>query len=193
MPTWVQYIIYAAALVTAAGVIWKKVLRPMIRLVSAAEEMIPLLQELTAEFKDTPEAFKVLSEIADQFRTDSGSTLKDQVNRLEAAAERQEANAEHLKVGVEAQRLLAEQDRAELRALLVSLTKIDVKVEAGAATSLRNEEAALVVAQDLAVAHKAAEAANGEAGSAADAAAQQTKKEQLMEDVRSSRYKQSEG
>ena len=62
---WVQYVLWAAAFVAAIAVIWAKVFRPMMNLVSAAA---------------------VLQEIVKQFRTDSGSSLRDVVNRLEESA-----------------------------------------------------------------------------------------------------------
>lgn len=62
---WAQYVLWAGAFVAAIAVIWAKVFRPMMNLVSAAA---------------------VLQEIVKQFRTDSGSSLRDAVNRLEEAA-----------------------------------------------------------------------------------------------------------
>lgn len=176
MPTWIAYILGAAALVTALGVLWKKVLRPVgkfvVQFVVAIQEMLPLLQELTSVFRDTPHAFKVLDEIVAQFRTDSGSSLRDAVNRLEEQAEKQSTAAEALRISALAQQQVVEMDRAQLRRVEIVLDRLDQNVKAGAATGLRNEERAIGVADDLAAAHKRAdEAESNEAGAAADAAA----------------------
>lgn len=156
MPIWIQYILAVGALVGAVGVIWSKVIKPTLKFFATAEEMLPLLKELTAEFKGTPDAFKVLDEIVAQFRTDSGSSLRDVVNRLDDAAKENRAAAEVLKVGVESQKLLAEQDRKELQRLVTLLDRLTVKVEDGAATSARIEEQAADVADDLAAVQKGA-------------------------------------
>jgi len=150
MPSWVLYIIGTAAVVTAIGVLWTKAIKPTAKLITTTDQMLPLLITLTETFKSNPNGFKVLNEIAAQFKTDSGSSLRDVVNRLEEAAKENRAAADLLKVGVEAQKQLGEQDREQLRQLLISLDRVGVKVDAGAATGLRNEAAAKVVASDLA-------------------------------------------
>lgn len=182
MPVWTQYILGIAGLLIAIGVIWTKALRPAARFVSMAEEMLPLMKNLTKAFKDTPQAFEVLDEIVEQFRTDSGSSLKDQVNRLESAAERQEANAEHLKVGVASQKELAEDDRKQLRSLLIELG-INAQAMRELTELVENiKKDARNVADDLAAAHKRAdEVSNQPHGAAADAAAQQTAKERAKD------------
>lgn len=182
MPAWTQLILGIAALIVAVGVIWTKGIRPMVRFISKAEEMVPLLVKLNEALGKTPEAFEVLDEIVAQFRTDSGSSLKDQVNRLETAAERQETNAEHLKVGVASQKELAEDDRKQLRSLLVEL---GINAESMRQLSMSVEtiqKDARSVADDLARAHKRAdEVSNQPHGAAADAAAQQTAKEKAAD------------
>lgn len=178
MPAWTQYILGAAALLIAFGVLWTKGIRPLARFIATAEKMIPLMVNLNQALGATPQAFNVLDEIVAQFRTDSGSSLKDQVNRLEIAAERQEANAEHLKVGVASQKELAEDDRKQLRSLLVELgINAQAMRDLGDAVEIIKKNAASV-ADDLAAAHKRAdEVSNQPHGAAADAAAQQTVKE----------------
>jgi hypothetical protein len=182
MPTWIQVIIGAAALATAIGILWAKVLKPGAKLIATMENLLPVSRELVKAFKDTPEAFKVLHEIAVQFKTDSGSSLRDVVNRLETAANESRVAAEQLKVGVEATKLLSEMDRARIDRFMMKLDRLDVKVTAGAATGMRIEKAATGVADDLAAAHRRAdEADGGDAGSAADAAAQLSDKEKENE------------
>lgn len=193
MPTWIAYIIGAAAVVTALGVLWKKAIRPAANFIAefviAEREMLPLVKELTAVFRDSPDAFKVLKAIAGQFKADSGSSLKDQINRLESAAGRQElaaqkaeANAEHLKVGVASQKELAEDDRQQLRKLLIELG-INAQAMTSLSAAVENiKKDARSVADDLAAAHKRADDVSDQPhGAAADAAAQQTAKEKAKD------------
>jgi hypothetical protein len=111
-----------AAVITAVGIIWVKMLRPVwlkavrpiSRLAVLADEAIPLLRELIAAFRETPPgAFAVLDEIARQFRTDSGSSLLDIVNRIDAAAKENSTVAEVLAAKVEAVKRLTADDRAQ--------------------------------------------------------------------------------
>jgi hypothetical protein len=182
MPAWVQIILTVAAGLTAIGVIWKKLVRPLASMIALGEQMMPLMVKLTEVFKGDPNALSVLNDIAAQFRTDSGSSLRDVVNRIDKAAEANHAAAEVLKVGVEAAKQLAERDRAQMQRLEIYLDRLGVKVDAGSATGMRIEKHASGVAEDLAAAHKRAdEVSSGDAGSAADAAAQQTIKEKRQE------------
>lgn len=163
MPVWTQYILGIAGLLIAIGVIWTKAIRPAAKLVTSAEEMLPMMRELTAAFRGTPHAFDVLDEIVAQFRTDSGSSLRDVVNRLEQGTL-------SLRQGAETVKQLAEQDREHLQRLIILLDRLTIRVDASSATGLRIEQAAGVVADDLAEAHRRADANQGEPGAAADAA-----------------------
>ena len=164
MPTWTQYVIGIAALVVASGVIWKKLIQPLAKLITMLTETMPVMEKLVFVFRDAPNAFKVLYSIQDQFKTDSGSSLRDAVNRIDAAALSAGMAAEVLKVGVEARKLLDEQDRARIDRLIVGLDRI--------------ERHAAEVAQDLADSHRRADEVSDQPhGAAADAAAQQTAKE----------------
>lgn len=177
MPLWLQVILGASALVVAIHTLWTRLLKPTAKLITTTEEMLPLLRELTDTFHGTPHAFDVLDQIVAQFRTDSGSSLRDVVNRLEEGAN-------VLKLGLETAKQLAEQDRAQLQKLIVLLDRVTIKVDAASAATTRIESAALSVADDLAAAHKRADDTHHSepAGTAADAAAQQTTKEKLKDD-----------
>lgn len=186
-----QNLINTAVLITAVTVIlagivalWKKILRPGARLVTSVEEMLPLLRELTTEFKNTPHAFAILDDIIAQFRTDSGSSLRDVVDRLESAATvNREAveraaiatqSTEHvLAVALETVRQLAQQDREKIDRLIILLDRLTIKVDHTSATTSRLEQTGIDVASDLAASHKRADDVEGtaSAGSAADAAA----------------------
>lgn len=98
MPIWVQWIIGAGACVGAITVIWTKLIKPLAKLVAYTQELVPLLAELNKQFKDNPDAFSVLEEIAAQFKADSGTTLRDIVNRIEAAAVKAEEGARELRI-----------------------------------------------------------------------------------------------
>jgi hypothetical protein len=71
MPTWAQIVIGAAALVTAFGVLWRKVVRPAFRLAQAADELVPLLRDFTEAFRGNPQVFSILSEIARQVQDEA--------------------------------------------------------------------------------------------------------------------------
>jgi hypothetical protein len=178
MLTIAGYIVLAGAVFTALGFLWKKVIKPLAKFITEADQMLPLLVALNETFKNNPTAFAVINEIAAQFRTDSGSSLRDAVDGLvvsaaknETAAAVNKAASEQLKIGVEAQRLLDVEDRELLRNLMLQLDRLKTKVTAAAATGDRMEEHAGHVADDLAESRKRANATDSnEAGAAADAA-----------------------
>lgn len=184
MPEWVQWLIAAAAVVTALGVLWAKVVRPGFRAAKTADEMLPLLVELTAVFRGNQSAFSVLENIASQFRTDSGSSLRDVVDRLELAADENRQAAEILKIGAEATRQLAVRDREQVERIVLMVDRLTVKVDAVTSSAGRIEAAARIVASDLvkaqeavdgvaidlAEAHVRADEVEGHPGEAADAA-----------------------
>lgn len=184
LPVWAQWMGWGTLVLGIVVAFYKKVLKPGARLIMLGERAVPLLEDLTTVFQGKPNAFKVLNEIAAQFSTDSGTTLRDVVNRLEDAAVENKQSSELLKVGVEASRLLAEQDREQLQRLIVLLDRLQVRVDASAATGKRIEAAAVEVADDLAKAHKRADevAHGGDAGEAADAASRRTPKEKARDE-----------
>lgn len=150
MPTWMTILIGAAAVVTAVGVLWTKVLRPAGRAIGQAERMVPLLQDLTTQLADVPDSFAILKQIIAQFRTDSGSSLRDVVNRIEKAAIENQTAAQVLSVNLDATKRLAEQDRAQIARLLIVLDRVNAKVDVQA-------EEAGVIADNLEASHKRAE------------------------------------
>lgn len=136
MPTWLQWLVWIGGGIAAAAIIWTKALRPLFRLIAQMEEMVPLLVSLTEQLKDSPQAFEVLQAIIAQFRSDSGSSLRDVVDRLEkAAVENKEAakairvKAEILEVGVEAVKQLSISDRAAFARMAVAVELLTSKVD----------------------------------------------------------------
>lgn len=127
MPLWVQIIIAAAAVVTAIGILWTKVLKPGAQMVVLLTELAPILKDLHATFQGKPPVFDVLNEIAVQFRTDSGSSLRDVVNRLEAAANEN-------RVATEAARLLNEQAHKDRQLLTLVVDRLGIRVDEGLST-----------------------------------------------------------
>jgi hypothetical protein len=123
MPLWAQIIIWIAAVIVACGVIWTKVLKPGAKLIALMDKALPLLRDMTHQFEHAPNAFKILQEIVAEFRTDSGSSLKDVVNSLAESARANKVAVEVLKVNAEAIRLLAKQDREQIARLVVLLDK----------------------------------------------------------------------
>src|SRR5688572_5413809 len=131
MPLWLQWIIGVGAAVGALAVIWTKLIRPLGQLIAYLHDAIPLNQALVEHFKDNMNYLPVLKEIASQFKTDSGSTLRDVVNGLSDSAKKAEdaaqvlrIKAEVLEVGVAAVKELAIQDRKEAAHKLVLLDQL---------------------------------------------------------------------
>jgi len=177
MPTWLAIVIGTAAGLTAIATIWKTLIKPMAELIVLQQRAMPLLRDLTQVFATVPKPFDVLSDIISEFRTNGGSSLRDVVNRLDAAAAVNASAAEVLKIQVEASRQLAVQDREAmarltimLDRLTINLDRLTVKVAAGDVQRTRMEDATDRVAEDLEEAHKRADAVEGHAGEAADAA-----------------------
>lgn len=161
VPVWAQIIIAGAALVGALGVLWAKVVRPGARLITNAEEMLPMLEDLP-----------ILREIIAQLRTDSGSSLRDIIERLEAKADAVEAASKGLAIAVAVVKELAAEDRKLSRDDRATLAKLVVFAEMSGASNLRTEAAAAGVAEDLAAAQGRAHEVDIEEppGAAADAA-----------------------
>ena len=137
MPAWLQWLVWVAGGITALAVIWTKFVRPTARFIARIEAMAPLLVELTEQLKGSPQSFQILKEIVAQFRSDSGSSLRDVVDRLEkAAGENKESarllriKAEVLEEGVAAVKELAKLDRAQATRLERALVELTTKVDA---------------------------------------------------------------
>lgn len=130
-PLWLQWIIGAGAVVGALAAIWTKGIKPLDKLIRDLHDQLELLAEMTAHHKLNPAMVEILAEIAAQFKSDSGSTLRDVVNRLETAAtESKDAakdlrvKAEVLEVGVAAVKALAVTDRQDAAHREVQLNEI---------------------------------------------------------------------
>lgn len=111
MPDWATIILAIAAVIGAVGVIWKKVIHPFVIGVALFEQNVPTLLA-----------------IATQFRSDGGSSLRDVVTRLEAAAADNRSSTEELRRAFEAARQLAEADRSRVDRLIGLLDSLDAKV-----------------------------------------------------------------
>lgn len=189
----VQLLLAGAALVTACGVLWRKLFLPAIRAGNKAEsmwkqaeqlmpllvEIRPMLVELNQAFRGKDGAIAVLAEIVSQVRTDSGSSLLDQVNKVATAAEVARSAVDDLTVGAETDRRLDERDREQLTRLLLEQDRITNKLDTAIRTLLAVQSAAGLdrtvvaeVAADLAASHERADAVDGPHGAAADAASQ---------------------
>jgi len=181
MPTWVTVILITSAVVTALGVLWTKALKPGARVISQAEEAVPLLRRLIELFGNDPTLFDVIHDFAGQFRTNNGSSMRDVVDRLEklalgaesrasklehdleTATTQAKATADVLKVNVEAAKQLAASDRTRISELLMLLGRVSANADV-------NKINVQAITDDLAGSHDRAEAhEEHEPGSAADA------------------------
>lgn len=176
LPTWIQILIGAAATVVAAGIIWKKIIQPIAKLITLLDVVLPLLEDLAEHFKDQPNAFEILSEIVKEFRTDSGTTLRDVVNRLEVSAKTNKIASDVLAENAETQRQLAAQDRKHMAELTELVNIIGAKQHENLKTVDRIESDTKTAASDLAASQRRADQVEGEAGAAADSAARSTDK-----------------
>lgn len=181
MPIWLQWIIGVGAATGALSVIWTKVIRPLARLANYSQQLLPLLTELTLQFKDNPAAFGILEEIAAQFKTDSGTTLRDVVNRLEKSAEEQREGARELRIkaqglaeDVEAVKESARKDRAEAAHRLALLDEVLVKLKAAASTAATVADTAALAASTAAAAATTAAAVAAGAGTGTSTSASTT-------------------
>ncbi len=195
MPAWLLIIPAAMGVFIAIGYFIKRIIIPGSKAITEFTEGLPVMRDFIDLFKNNaagriavekfvevfasnPNGLNVLSEISRQFRTDSGATLRDVVNRLEVAAIESAAADEAIRLAAiglqdevnkqtilrEEDRRLAIEDRTKLILLLAALERVNVKTTEGVTI-------ASSVAQDLEAAHKRAEAEPTTApGEAADAA-----------------------
>lgn len=169
-PTWVQVIVGSAATVTALGVIYRKVAKPIFNVAQDAVIVAPIMRELIEAFGGNPNALVVLATIAKEFRTDSGSTLRDVVNKLTESADAAATS-------MEAARQLASDDRISLARVIVLLDILGVKADMSAeerahvaAKLAEAQEKVDSIAEELVASQGRADASEGtEAGEAADA------------------------
>lgn len=159
MPNFLQITLWTAAGITAVGIIFRiiflKGILPAIRFMNEVERSVPILRDITDKLSD-PDLISVIVEIANQFKTDSGSSLRDLVNRLELASNSAAVAIDLLRVSAEGSRQLAETDRAQIARLLIMLDRIQVQ--------------AAGVASDLKDSHERAASSGPIPGQAADAA-----------------------
>jgi len=183
VPGWATAVIGAAAVITALGILVQKVIRPGARVISEAEDLLPIFREILVLVRDLPQLFKVTKDMAEQFKNDSGSSLRDAIDGLTTEMADSRRYAESLRGDLELDRRLAQRDREDFRqefkSSLLRLDRLAVKVDSNAATGLRIESGADLdrvrdqgVADDLRDAHERADATGGQPpGAASDAAA----------------------
>jgi hypothetical protein len=148
MPISDRLLLYAAVVI-AIGVIGAA-LRRLRQVLRMADRLTVLLVDMTAQLGGTPNAFQILEQIIAQFRTDSGSSLRDQINGLThavagltEAARRNEQAAAVLEGNVETVRELAaiarRQDGEDRARMMKLLQYLEASV---AASGLRIEDVA---------------------------------------------------
>ncbi len=150
LPDWAQIIIGVAAVVGASGVIYTKALVPFV-------ESVELLNEIRKDLGSQPDVFAVLNEIARQFRTNAGSSLRDVVDRLDAAAIENRIAIDANKLTLESAKVLAEADRRAAARLEVILNLVSAKADVAAGATTAAAVLARGVAVDLEESHVRAE------------------------------------
>lgn len=163
MPFWLQVLLWMAAGLTALGVIWQKGIKPAVRVLRQAQDTIAVMDAVVVEFKGNLHHLAVLDDIAHEFKTNNGSSLKDAIVRLEASAHKAAVAASEAKIESEANR----QQIAQVR---VIADRMSAMIDLGLVSNQRIESAAVVVKDELAAAQERADAEpTGEPGAAADA------------------------
>jgi len=161
IPIWLQIILWIAGGLTALGVIWLRAIRPMVRFIYEAERAIPILRSVSDKMSD-PDIVEVIIDMARQFQTDSGSSLRDVVNRLEQAAIEARESIDLLRISIESNRQLSAEDRIQIAKLLILIEGLQTKADDAAQT-------ATDVAEDLKNSHDRAAEAGNKPGESADA------------------------
>lgn len=151
MPPWMQVTLATAAFIGAVSVIWTKLVRPGAALLATID---------------------VLQQIAGEFRTNSGSSLRDAVDRIERIATQAQATGDALGAQVRQLMIMADRLSADNQVVAANLVKAQEAVD-GVASALVVANAKVEhVADDLAQSHvRADEAPANSPGEAADAAA----------------------
>lgn len=173
IPDFLQIMLWVAGGLTALGVIYYKGIRPLARFIAETEATIPVLRSVTEKLHD-PTVVDVIVAMAKQFQTDSGSSLRDVVNRLEDAAIEAKNSTEILRVTMEGSRQLQDSERAQTARLLVLLERVQQQADANTGKIMVASDLAAGlaagVAIDLADSHARAGATSGTTpGEAADA------------------------
>lgn len=168
IPAFLQIMLWIAAGLTALGVIYYKGLRPLSKFISETERSVPILRSVTDKLND-PTIVDVIVAMARQFQTDSGSSLRDVVNRLEAASIEAKAVTDILRVTMEGSRQLQDGDRVQIARLVVLLDRLQLQAESNTVKIDVAAGLAAGVAQDLKDSHARASEAGTEHGESADA------------------------
>lgn len=172
MPSWLTVMMWTAGGLAAAGAIYAKGLKPLSKFIAETERSVPVLKAVTDKLSD-PDIIDVIVAMAKQFQTDSGSSLRDVVNRLEAASIEATRVSDILRVTMEGTRQLQDADRTQIARLLVLLDRIQLQADMNTGRIMVASDAAAAlaagVATDLADSHTRASQAGSEPGESADA------------------------
>lgn len=131
IPVWGAWLLGLVAILTACGYLIKKIIVPAFRFARSVDEALPPLRLLAEVFAGEPNLVKVIHAIANQFKTDSGSSLRDVVNRLEQAAIDNKQAAGVLAIGVESSKQMADVDRKQVQNLIILLDRLTQQVGSG--------------------------------------------------------------
>lgn len=124
MTSWVGDVVAASAALTAAGVLWRTVFQPAYKLANLIAGLTPMLKELVIQFDDVKQPFHVLEQIIAQFRTDSGSSLRDVIDRLEKNIGLANNVLATITASQTATKALNDEDRLRTAALTVSMAEM---------------------------------------------------------------------
>lgn len=124
MPAWVQVLVITAAALAALATIWRKGILPLVRLARAVERIA--------------DATPVLIGIAEEFRPNGGSSLRDTVDRIEVKVDAQhQTMTDHLELPTWSG------ERSEVLAKLAALVERQALMIAAVIDVLRTDDSAM--------------------------------------------------
>lgn len=161
MPFPVQVILWTAAAVTAIGVIWKAIAKPLVLAAIETQVTLPVVRAVVAQFRGSDlDKLSVLSDIAENF-PHNGSSLPSSLARIEK-------DLADLRAEMKTNAGVNREQMAHVAARTDRIDAATLRVEAAAGLAAT---AAAKVATRLAKAEERADEVNGVPGEASDAAA----------------------
>lgn len=128
IPAFLQIMLWVAAGLTALGVIFYKGIRPVSRFITETEQTVPILREITEKLND-PKLIDVIVAIAKEFQSNSGTSLRDVINRIETAAVEAKKVTDRLTATIDSS--FQDRDRDQMARLVLLLEQIQKHNDSG--------------------------------------------------------------
>jgi hypothetical protein len=148
-PLWVNSVIVVGVICTTVTAVWRLVLSPISKLIALGADLRPILIELRDEMGATEEPFAVLDEIVAQFRTDSGSSLRDVINRVEAALTGATVQITSVQASADSAKMQADADRQRVAQVTIQVEELTAWRRTSQAEKPANARLAARTAEDV--------------------------------------------